>query len=320
MAYCFKKNETVADGVRRIAVEELTSAIAGLSRSSPRDRETAIHEARKSVKKTRALLRLMQTELGQFFERDNLRLQKIGRKLSDIRDAEAIIETFEHLVKQYGRNVQGRPFRSMRAELKKRKLEKEKAARLSTALPALATSLRSIARGVDSWPLKQDGFAALEPGLRQTFKRGRSAMKVARKHPDPDNFHRWRKRTKDHWYHVRLLESIWTKVMEARESSLKKLETWLGDDHNLVLLCEQIKDGRGNFGRAEDIDLFLALASKTQNELRKEALSVGEKTHGEKPRTMLAGLSHLWDAWQAEPQETAVEQRKQNRPKGKRAV
>jgi CHAD domain-containing protein len=310
MAYRFKETETVADGVRRIAADELTSAADELSRSTPKDRDGAIHKARKRVKKTRALLRLMQTELGDFFERDDQRLQKIGLELSDIRDAEAIVETFDQVAKQYEGNLPGRALHSIRTELDRRKRAKKKAARLGTALPRLAMSLRSMAKEVREWSLRRDGFDALEPGLVRTLKRGRKAMKVAQKHPEPDNLHDWRKRTKDHWYHLRLLENIWTEVMEARESSLKRLETWLGDDHTLTVLCKQISDDREKFGTAGDVDLFLTLASKKQDELRKKALSLGRRIYGEKPNTMTARLSQLWEAWQARPLEMKVERKK----------
>jgi len=55
MAYRIKRNESVAEAVRRIAGEEIDSVASQLARSSGKRRDKAIHEARKSVKKTRAL-------------------------------------------------------------------------------------------------------------------------------------------------------------------------------------------------------------------------------------------------------------------------
>ena len=49
------------DGIRRIVAEELDDAIAGLRAGD--DRDTAIHEARKSLKKARSALRLARTDL-----------------------------------------------------------------------------------------------------------------------------------------------------------------------------------------------------------------------------------------------------------------
>ena len=41
------------------------------------------------------------------------------------------------------------------------------------------------------------------------------AMDAAAKDPTADNFHEWRKRVKDHWYHSRLLWPVWQKPMKA---------------------------------------------------------------------------------------------------------
>src|SRR5256885_2218 len=77
-------------------------------------------------------------------------------------------------------------------------------------------------------------------GLRNAFRRAKQKLAFVRKHRAPEDFHEWRMRLKDHWYHVRLLENLWTDVMEGYETSLKDVETWLGDDHNLVVLGEAL--------------------------------------------------------------------------------
>jgi CHAD domain-containing protein len=65
--------------------------------------------------------------------------------------------------------------------------------------------------------------------LEETFRGGERALKRAKKRPRPESYHDWRKHVKDHRYHIRLLEGLWTDVMQAYEKSLKDLETELGD-------------------------------------------------------------------------------------------
>jgi len=62
--YRVKKNETVPAAVRRIALEQIESALANLAKASE-DTETSVHEARKDLKKARALVRLVRDELGE---------------------------------------------------------------------------------------------------------------------------------------------------------------------------------------------------------------------------------------------------------------
>ena len=124
-------------------------------------------------------------------------------------------------------------------------------------------------------------------------------MAAAAKHPTAENYHEWRKRVKDHWYHVRLLESLWTDVLQAHEASLRNLETWLGDDHNLSVLCDHIEQNAARLGEAADVDLFLTLSRRYQEELRENSLTLGEQVYAEKPRHLNHTFSKLWDAWQA---------------------
>ena len=53
-------------------------------------------------------------------------------------------------------------------------------------------------------------------------------MAAVRAQARPERCHEWRKRAKDHWYHIRLVEDLWTEVMEGYEKSLKDLETVAG--------------------------------------------------------------------------------------------
>jgi len=122
-----------------------------------------------------------------------------------------------------------------------------------------------------------------------------------RKNPRPENYHEWRKRVKDHWYHVRLLESLWSDVMRAHEKSLKDLESWLGEDHNLVVLREKIVAEPNLYGAQEETDLVLDLIDKYQKELRDNSLLLGERIYEERPRQFMRRMKHLWRAWQAQP-------------------
>lgn len=59
------------EGLRRIATEELESAASQLSKAHGQRRDEAIHESRKSVKKVRAILRLVQTELNDTYREES---------------------------------------------------------------------------------------------------------------------------------------------------------------------------------------------------------------------------------------------------------
>jgi CHAD domain-containing protein len=306
MAYHLKLDRPVAEEVRRIAGEEIETATDQLTGKGDTNRDKAIHESRKSIKKIRAVLRLIKTELGDIYREEDTRLRNIGRKLSEFRDAGAIIETFDALKDKYRDELGRHTLDSIRRGLIVRKEQAEQTSDIARALRHIATGLRSMRKRLKTWPLATDGFAAIAPGLESTYRRGRKGMAFVCKNPRPENYHEWRKRVKYHWYHVRLLESLWTDVMQAYEKSLKEVETWLGEDHNLVVLREKVVAEPDFYGGDKEIELFIDLMEEYHKELRQNALSAGERIFEERPSQFNRRMKHLWDAWQAQPKTLEV--------------
>ena len=300
MAYRLKASESIPDGIKRVVLEEIETATDQLSHGKKRDE--AIHEARKSVKKIRGVLRLMEPELGRVYSDENTRLRDVGRKLSELRDAKAIIEVFDGLLEKYKENLRAGALISIRRALEKSKRETEQSANVERVMQRAIATLHGAARRAKTWPLESDGFQAIAPGLEKTYRRGLRAMSAAQKDPTPEKYHYWRKRVKDHWYHIRLLENLWTDVMRAHEASLKNLETWLGDDHNFVVLCGKMQEQPEKYGDPKDIQLFLPLAAQHQKELRENAVSLGKRVYEEKPRQLTQKMSDLWDTWLQQPE------------------
>ena len=179
----------------------------------------------------RALLRLASPEQEGIYGRENARLRDIARRLSNFRDAFAIIETFDDLKNKFKSETRNR-LRSVRLGLTKRRSQSAREEDVGIVIVEAASALRRAAKRVKTWPLRVDGFAAIDPGLEETFRAGRKALAQVRKDARAENLHELRKRVKDHWYHLRLLEDLWTDMMKASEKSLKELETLLGNDRD----------------------------------------------------------------------------------------
>jgi CHAD domain-containing protein len=298
--YHLRPGERVPAGVKRIVREEIESAVRHLSGKGEADRDEAIHEARKNVKKVRGVLRLMRPELGEIYGRENPFFRDVGLRLSQFRDGGAMIEAFDGLREKYRGELGRSRLASTRRGLMARKEQAEKQGSIEEVLHGTAAVLREAAKRVAHWPLAADGFGAIAPGLEATYRRGRKALARARKHPLPENYHEWRKRVKNHWYQVRLLEGVWDGAMPAYERRLKDLETWLGEDHNLVVLEEKVMAEPGFYGKEPEIALFVRLIGKYHKELRGNALDLGARIYGEKPRQFSRRMRRMWDAGQAQ--------------------
>ena len=299
MPYRLKSSESLPKGLRRIAREEIESAERLLRHTTAANRDEAIHEARKSIKKARALLRLIRPQLDGSREDDRL-LREIGHKLSAYRDAQAIIEMFDNLNRKFKNTLKSAAVSSIRRALLQRKEERERNIHIVRTLKKRADSLRAVAKRVDAWKFRRN-FGLIAAALASTYSRSRKAMARVHKKARPELCHEWRKLVKDHWYHMRLLVDAWPDWIHGYENSLKDLEMWLGDHHNLQVLRQILAAKPRLYGQPENVNLSLDLAGKYQRELRKNALSLGDRIYEEKPGRFRKQIEDFYEAWQSQP-------------------
>ena len=102
-AFRISPAEPVPDEVRRVARGRIDHAIDELRCSSESSREEAVHEARKDMKKLRALLRLVRGELGErVYSAENACFRDVARELAGVRDADVMLATLTDLEQRYG--------------------------------------------------------------------------------------------------------------------------------------------------------------------------------------------------------------------------
>ena len=297
MSYRFKHGETVAENVKRIAAEQLDSAIALLEGKCGAKCEGSVHEVRKKIKKTRALLRMVRPELGDFFADENIRLRDVGRNLSELRDGDALIATVNNLRRQQDGAALQKLLGSARRRFGLEKRQREEQASAQKLFPSLAEELRKVRRTIRYWRIETDGFAAVAAGVERTFRAGRKAMAVARNSGRIEDYHEWRKRAKDHWYQVRLLNRLWGNVMSGHEQSLKDLEDALGEDVNLSLLEKHTQQLASKNRARLAMSPLHRLVELAKADLQKRALEIGAKVYAEKPREFTDRLRRLWKVW-----------------------
>ena len=145
---------------------------------------------------------------------------------------------------------------------------------------------------VADWKIEEDGFEAVRDGLVRTYRSGRRAMAEAFETPNGDTFHAWRKQTKYHWYHMRLIEGIWKPELHARRRAAKKLGVLLGEHHDLAML-RQTLDGAIDADRGREMSDPIARRSA---ELVRRAAVIGERLYAAKPKSFGGEMAGYWHA------------------------
>ena len=293
MSFVFKPDESVSDGARRIVSEEMTTAAGQLRNGADGQRDTAVHEARKSIKKVRSILRLVRSEIGDTRRIENVRLRNVGRRLSQARDAAVLIEVLDSLAADSSGLVPQRVWTSVRRRLVARKEKLQRELDMDALAERSARQLESVLVRMKRWSLGGDGFQSIAPGFENAFRNGAEGLAHAHSDRSPAAFHEWLKRVKDHWYHVRLMQDIWPGMLEAYARTLKELETLLGDDHNLTVLQDLMA---AEFPK--EAQALAPVIEKKQSELRERALAAGQRIYRVKPKRLKKTMNVLWDFWQ----------------------
>jgi CHAD domain-containing protein len=307
MPYRFEDGESVQTALRRCAREELDQAIQELSDGVKVDPVEAVHAARKALKKERSVLRLGRAALvPKERRRENTAFRLAAQRLSGARDADVMIQAFDELGDRHPGQVPQTTLVAVRDHLVKQREAARRHTFASNAPGEVVEDLRAARLRIDDWRLRRGGWAAIRPGLRRSYERGGKAFQRARGHSTVENLHQWRKRAKDLWYHLRLLEATSPNAIGGHANDAHRLSDLLGDDHDLAILRESLIATAGEIPAA--LEPVLGLIDYRRDRLQEEAMLQGERLYAESPKAFLRRTQRYWKAWRAEDRAAGARQ------------
>ena len=275
VAFRFRDDEPVGKGLHRVVKKELQKAADCLTDG----KGEAIHAARKSIKKVRAVLQLVGDDLG--VDGAVKKLRRASHLLNPLRDADVMIETASSL-RSRSDATPGIVSARLDADLATHQTTCRKAADHDNIRPKAARAVERVRRDLRDWHWKRIDYSALVKGLKRSYNRARKGMETIRGDRNPEAFHEWRKRVKTLWYGLRLLEDRVPRLHRTI-ADFERLQTWLGDDHNLFVLEQQLHAMRSPKpvnGRAH---LHTRIESR-QHELRRKGLAIGARLFAVSPQ------------------------------------
>jgi CHAD domain-containing protein len=316
MALELRRDEPIPDGVRRMAHELLQPAIADLDtipaerrsriRHRPRplkasDRahfQQAVHQTRKRMKRMRALLRLFRDDLGEDayrFENDSYR--DTARILADVRDAQVMINTLDHVSELLGTEAPPALLADVRRSLVGNLGAASRTMTSRGAVDDAVARLRRADARVDAWPLHTDSSKAFAGGLGRVYKRGRKDLEIALEERTVESFHEWRKRVKYLWHQLEVLAPAWPDMFEVMYEEAEEVADLLGDDHDLAVLADRVTGRPDRFGDGPDVQHLLAVLERRRLALEEEAVERGRRLFVESPADFTERIAAYWDTW-----------------------
>ena len=305
--------EAPAQAFKRMALGQADLALELLEQGGREiPSEQAVHDTRKAIKRLRALLRLLEDELGSaVFARENAALRKVAARLSGARDAEVMLSTLDALIERHpGKLRRRKGVRKLRRSLAMQRERATSGTLDRKTVTRASAELRAFRARTQAWNLPSMSEAdVIAGGLTRLYEQGRKRHRRAarRKGRDVEAMHDWRKRVKSLRYAAEMLERRMPNGLKptARAKRLKALargaddlgET-LGEDHDLAMLGELVRaaaktehgDLRSRSGR-KTAKVLLKLIARRRRKLRKRALRDGQRLYGPSTKQLLRRLS-----------------------------
>ena len=302
--------EPLAVGVKRVTMGQLEHAASGFF-EGPESFGAAVHGTRKSVKRVRALLRLVRGELPErVFRFENESLRDTGRILADIRAAQGVLDAATSLHDIYGDLLAAGTFGELLERLARRRdLAELNALEDPNLVGRVIRSLERAYQRFGSWPTDPDArevygvgirdqYAAIRPGLGRTFAHGRRSMAAAYREVPGSDFHEWRKRVKDLRHQIEVLAPLWPEVLVGTAMTLDYLGDLLGEDNDLAELVDLVAERPDLCSDPRQRSLLRALAEQRRSELQQASEILGRRVFAEKPVNLTHRFGEYWESRQ----------------------
>ncbi len=238
--------------------------------AQPHDLDGSVHEARKAMRRLRALLGLCRDRFEGREEID-ARLRSLGRGLSALRDSRASIDTARKIM-ELRDDVPWLP--AVERLVQRRDRVVEHALASDPAFERRRARFAAIASVLEGWRWEALTASHLRREYKRGGKRADKAERRTRKTPTADNLHRWRRRLRT----LRMQRDVVLEVLPkwaARSASapregkaLHRLTDALGWRQDLEVLRGLLRPMRDLSGKAE---LLAGIRSEIAREDAREA-------------------------------------------------
>lgn len=294
--FSFRPGEPVVDEIRRVMAEQFDVAIGHLADPGRAGPDEAVHEARKSCKRLRAVFRLVRGSLPERRYRSlDAAVRDAAREISGTRDAQALVVMFDDLLQAHGL-ADDTELAVVRAGLSDRSGSPESGDGQGDPLVRARERLELARSGAARARLAGDGFEVLRGGLSDTYRQGRKALGRLQAGGSAEDSHDWRKAVKYTWHHLELLGPTAPSLLGPTGQRFHELSDALGDAHNLAILVDLLEATPARYGGTAAAKRAAQLAEGSRSDLEGRAIRLGLRLYAETPKAFSRRLGAYWKA------------------------
>ncbi|HEX6946763.1 MAG TPA: CHAD domain-containing protein [Acidimicrobiia bacterium] len=298
------RSEPLAEGVKRVALDELERAAAGFF--EPEENfHGAVRGARESITRVRALLQVVREELGsKAFTFEDQFLRDTSRMLAEVGSAVAVTDAATLIRDLYGEFLADGTFDATVQGLRRRRdIVTLKTMEDPHLVGQVVHNLERAYNRYRSWPTDpdvgygvtiRDTYEAIAPGLGSTYEEGRRLMVAAYKGGSGESFNEWRKRVLTLRHQLEFLMPLWPEVLVGLAFTLDTLGRLLGEDHDHAELLDLLRRRPDLCSHPRERSLLFALVTQRRSELRQASEIFGRRIYADHPDAFTHRFGEYW--------------------------
>ncbi|NBW99538.1 CHAD domain-containing protein [bacterium] len=298
MPYTVSKSEPIESSLKTILVSGIKDAANVLSLSQGLHREQ-FKQARKSLKKARAVLYLLRDSISESkFSEEEKNLKKLSRTFRDVRDAHVTEEVFMAFSKAHQKELTQQEWAEiMQVLVSESKKTVEKVFQEQKKLKDAIGLLNAAMERIPEIKIKGSPWNSIEECLRSTFLECFEYSEVCQDTHEEECFVAWRKAVK--FLRVELdffIEALSPEIKKWNQE-LHTLSDTLGEYQDLTLIESQIQDCEQSIQSKKALHHLEKLLHERKKNLRKTARKLGREIFASKPKAFVRDFSQSTKSW-----------------------
>ena len=279
------------EALRATAGEMLAAARSAISDPSLKT-DKAVHEFRKSIKRWRAFLRLIEPFIGDSAKTLRAGARAAAQRLGGARDLRSILDALDDL-RDCDKPLDEPIFEACREKITALLTAEEQKGVTAADRDAIAAGIDRWSATIEAQTFEHIGFAEISEALTDGYRRAFRTSPQNWAKASEDELHEFRRRAIDHRYQLELIEPLWPRMTRIWIDEVQRLRDALGKHRDLALL--QLLAGARRPLAAHRAKLVPAIEARQHAHLLR-AEKIASRIFAEKPGAFRRRIESLWQA------------------------
>ncbi|HEY6858524.1 MAG TPA: CHAD domain-containing protein [Pseudolabrys sp.] len=284
-------DSSFGDGLAAAARSVIADGRQALTDPELSDPET-VHEVRKTLKRWRALMRLLARPLGEQADQMRSEARELMRAIAGARDAQSALDALNDL-RKVDLPISSTSIETIRARLTKMRDAAEAKSFTKAMRDRLSRYLDYATLSLERWPLKAIDFDIVTDGLTSTYRRARQLVPDTWTDSEAEHLHDLRRRVVEHRHQMDIIEPLWPRLGKVWAEEAQRLRNQLGSCQDLAVLAELTAPHQP---LAPWRSRLAPLISARRDAHLKSAARLAGRLFAEKPKAFRRRIAALWSA------------------------